>query len=169
MPHFVSEINIAMITLTENVGVIFSKAEYTLKTYLVDRDTFQWRKGRGVPSSVRIILSHIPVGRFLFYGLCPVRTLGNILLQAGTGKENAAVWHILHISDKSVVSCCVQGRNADAQKLRRLSAGIQFFHCCSHSFHCFAVDGKADTQRPCYILHLFVRQTSDIRPHPTFI
>ena len=47
MPRFVSEINILAITLTENVGVIFSKVEYTLKTYLVDRDTFQQRKGRG--------------------------------------------------------------------------------------------------------------------------
>ena len=114
MPRFVSEINILAITLTENVGVIFSNAEYTLKTYSVDRDTFQWRKGRDVPSSVRIILSHIAVGRFLFYGLCPVRTLGNILLQAGAGKENAAVRHILHISDKAVVSCRVQGRNTDS-------------------------------------------------------
>ena len=28
MPHFVSEINIATITLTENVGVIFSSLFY---------------------------------------------------------------------------------------------------------------------------------------------
>ena len=123
----------------------------------------------GVSSNVRIILSHIPVGRFLFYGLCPVCTLGNILLQVGAGKENAAVRHILHISDEAVVSCCVQGRNTDSQKLRRLSAGIQFLHCRSRSFHCFAVDGKADAQRPCHILHLFVRQAPDIRPYPAFI
>lgn len=55
----------------------------------------------GVSSNVRIILSHIPVGRFLFYGLCPVRTLGYILLQVGAGKENAAVRHICRTTASS--------------------------------------------------------------------
>ena len=44
MPHFVSEINIATVTLTENVGVIFSKAQNALKTYPVNCDTFQRKK-----------------------------------------------------------------------------------------------------------------------------
>lgn len=113
-------------------------------------------------SVVPMVLPHIAVGRFLLHRLCSVRTFGNVFLETGAGKENAAIGNILHIGDETVVPCRIQSCDADSQQFGGFLPGKQFFHCGSHSFRCILADGKADAQRSGYILHFFFGKFADI-------
>lgn len=77
-------------------------------------------------SVVPMVLPHIAVGRFLLHRLCSVRTFGNVFLETGAGKENAAIGNILHIGDETVVPCRIQSCDADSQQFGGFLPGKQF-------------------------------------------